>query len=86
MSYKISAIDLDKSFIHAHRSLWIDKNAFVLTVEEQKNGWRQKFKAKITGGYFGNSSKKNSTSYNNKEVSIEFRSKKDYVLFMMEWS
>lgn len=90
MKVIVTAESLGECFERAHWSLWEDAKTNSMSVAKQKAGWRKKFKAKVSGGHFDNSPQQSAddsqNAWNTRDAIVEFRSKADYVLFMLEWS
>lgn len=90
MTYKVPVKNLGIIFTHANDSLWIDKFGTVehkMTVQEQIDGWREKFHATIYGGHFDYVNDKHGEhEWNTHDAILEFDSEDDYMLFMLEWS
>ena len=87
--YRTTAKKLGKAFDNAHISLWGDaernfEHSEPLKVEDQIAGWKNKFHAKISGGHFDRLAR-DKNDWNTIDAVVEFKSKKDFVLFMLEW-
>jgi len=92
MSVIVTAKELGEIFYKAHLSLW-DDHGFgfgpggSISVPDQIRIFRKKFNATLSGGHFDHTRESSKTNeWNTKDAIIKFRSKKAYVLFMMEWS
>ena len=84
----IEAKRIHKIFDNALRSLWLDQNVSNMEVKDQIRLFKEKFHANLTGGHFDNINKppSNTRKWNTQDAIIEFDTKEDYVLFILEWS
>jgi hypothetical protein len=86
MSIIVTAKELGEAFTRAHWSLWEDQHLSAISVSKQKSLFRKKFNAKLSGGHFDHSTSDEAGDWNTQDAIVEFKSKKDYLLFMLEWS
>jgi hypothetical protein len=73
-------------FLRAHEAIGHNRNTTSLPIEEQIEGWKYDYHARIFGGQYEKDSNGNYSPHNLRDIGVEFETKEDYVLFMLEWS
>jgi hypothetical protein len=89
MKVKVTTIELGSAFDRAHHSLWEENTSHWnqgMSVKKQIKFWRKNFHANIYGGHFDNVDSDGEGAWNTKDAIVEFDSKEDYLMFMLEWS
>ena len=78
MSYRVYIHDFLPIFQKAHYQLWKDRNTNSLDLKDQVKDWKNKYHAKLAGGYYSN--ERSSLIY------VDFNNEAAFFLFLLEWS